>query len=227
MSVPEDLPQVRRQEGSGRIECPADPLERIPTRIKRGEIGGPHRMWAGEEVNHDGSFAVRRARLYTRPSSPPALLAAALTEDTARWAASWADGLITVSAPRDRLRRLADAFREGGGEGKPMHLQVKLSYDADEAKARRGAHKQWRTNVLSAEASENLCTPQQYEALAAQVTEADVAGAVRISSDTQRHLAWLQEDLALGFERLYLHNVNRTQSAFIDDFGADVLPRLR
>jgi hypothetical protein len=51
--------------------------------------------------------------------------------------------------------------------------------------------------------------------------------AVRVSADAQRQLDWLQEDAALGFERLFLHNVNRGQQRFIDDFGARVLPELR
>ena len=31
---------------------------------------------------------------------------------------------------------------------------------------------------------------------------------------------------ALGFSRLVLHNVNREQERFVDDFGAHVLPQL-
>ncbi|TWI01734.1 putative non-F420 flavinoid oxidoreductase [Luteimonas cucumeris] len=184
-------------------------------------------LWAGEEVDHDGSFAVRNAKLYTRPSEPPRLLVAALSEDTARWGAAWADGLITVNQQPDRLRALVSAFREGGGDGKPMYLQVKLSYAADDAQALRGAYEQWRTNVLGAEASEELRTPQQFEAEALRVSAAQVADSVRVSCDPQRHVAWLQQDLALGFEQLYLHNVNQDQSRFIDVFGSAVLPALR
>lgn len=184
-------------------------------------------LWAGEEVSHDGAVTVHRARLYTRPPRPPPVLVAALSADTARWGAAWADGLITTSQPPAALQAVVDAFREGGGEGKPMYLQVKLSYAASEVEALDGAWRQWRTNVLGRAASEDLCTPAQYEALARAVRPEDLRAHVRISADPARHAAWLQEDLALGFERLYLHNVNRAQARFIDDFGARVLPRLR
>jgi hypothetical protein len=50
--------------------------------------------------------------------------------------------------------------------------------------------------------------------------------AVRISSDLDQHLAWLEADLALGFSRLYLHESGREQARFIDAFGEHVLPRL-
>ena len=33
--------------------------------------------------------------------------------------------------------------------------------------------------------------------------------------------------MELGFERLFLHNVNREQEAFVDAFGEHVLPLLR
>jgi hypothetical protein len=40
-------------------------------------------------------------------------------------------------------------------------------------------------------------------------------------------VAWLREDLELGFERVFLHNVGRNQRAFIEEFGERVLPQLR
>lgn len=67
-----------------------------------------------------------------------------LTEATAEWLAGWADGLLTVSAKPDMLRRVIDAFRSGGGEGKPLYLQVGLSWAGSEAAALQQAHEQWR-----------------------------------------------------------------------------------
>ncbi|MBE9020156.1 LLM class F420-dependent oxidoreductase, partial [Chroococcidiopsidales cyanobacterium LEGE 13417] len=49
---------------------------------------------------------------------------------------------------------------------------------------------------------------------------------VRISADPQQHVAWLQQDVELGFEELLLHNVNREQQQFIQVFGEKVLPVL-
>ena len=41
-------------------------------------------LLAGEEVSHDGLVTVDRARLWTRPETPPPLIAAAVTPATAR-----------------------------------------------------------------------------------------------------------------------------------------------
>ena len=68
-----------------------------------------------------------------------------------------------------------------------------------------------------------LGLPELREAIAAHY--ADHYG-VRISADPARHVEWLRQDLALGFERLYLHNVNREQERFIEVFGEKVVPQL-
>lgn len=38
--------------------------------------------------------------------------------ETARWCAEWADGLITVNAPVNQLRKLVATYRDAGGRGK-------------------------------------------------------------------------------------------------------------
>src|ERR687897_621948 len=89
----------------------------------------------GEEVTHEGLVHVDRARIWSRPGRGPPLYAAAVSEETARRAGTWADGLITVRQPTHLLRRVIDAFREAGGDGKPIAIQVHLSWADDEAKA--------------------------------------------------------------------------------------------
>jgi alkanesulfonate monooxygenase SsuD/methylene tetrahydromethanopterin reductase-like flavin-dependent oxidoreductase (luciferase family) len=56
------------------------------------------------------------------------LVAAPLTEEKAAWAGGRADRLITIAAEPDALRRIIDAFRSNGGEGKPLVLQTQLSF---------------------------------------------------------------------------------------------------
>jgi coenzyme F420-dependent glucose-6-phosphate dehydrogenase len=184
-------------------------------------------LWAGERVEHHGLVRVHKAQLYTRPARPPLLLAAAVSEQTARWAGSWADGLLTLAQERHTLRRVVDAFREGGGAGKPMLLQVKLSYAASEEQARNQAHDQWRSNAADSSSLADLEMPEDFEAATAHVSEADMDRYVRISADAGQHAAWLAQDRELGFDGLYLHPVGRNQREFIDCFGERVLPQLR
>ena len=184
-------------------------------------------LLAGEEVTHHGLVTVDRARVWSLPSTPPALYGAAVSEATARIVGSWADGLITVSQPADALRRVLAAFREGGGEGKPALLQVHLSWAETEAEALAVAHDQWRSNVFSSELNWNLELPEQFDVTATYVRPEDISHAVLVSADPARHAAELRALVDLGFDGIYLHHVGQEQDSFIDTFGAKVVPELR
>ena len=185
------------------------------------------RLLAGEEVTHHGLVTVDRARLWTLPATPPALVGAAVSEATARTVGGWADGLITIRQPLDVLRRVLDAFRDGGGEGKPVYVQQHLSYDDDEERALTMAHEQWRSNAFPSVLMWDLELPEQFEAAAAHVRPEDLHEHVCISSDLGRHVGWIEEVLDLGVDGIYLHHVGQEQDGFLEAFGTSVLPKLR
>ena len=183
-------------------------------------------LWRGETVTHFGRIVVEEAKLYTRAAVAPKIFAAALSEDTAESAGAWADGLITTGGPVERPVKIAEAFRRGGGRGKPVFVQYALSWDKDEESARRGAHEQWRFAALGPEVLSMLRTPKQFAAASKFVTPDDVAATVRISSDPRRHVQWLREYQDAGFDAIYLFNVNTNQAEYIRTFGEQVLPEL-
>jgi probable non-F420 flavinoid oxidoreductase len=183
-------------------------------------------LFAGETVDHDGIVRVDRARLWTLPEEPPALVGAAVSEETARWCGGWADGLVTINQPRETLERVIDAYRDGGGEGRPVHLQVHLSWAPTEDEALRIAHDQWRTNVFPPPLCWDLETVEQFDLAATHVRPEDVRQAVLVSADARRHAAWLRELAELGFEQIHLHHVGQDLRPFIDEFGEHVLPEL-
>jgi coenzyme F420-dependent glucose-6-phosphate dehydrogenase len=184
------------------------------------------RLLAGETVSETAPIPTDAARLHTRPDKPPPLIAAALTPQTAGRVAAWADGLLTVNQPREALTKLIEAFRRGGGAGKPLYLQVHLSYAGDDETARASAFDQWRANATSAAVAEALKTPAEFDAAAEHVRPEDLDKHVRISSDPGRQAGWIEEDIAMGFSEIYLHNVGRNQREFIEAFGGTVLGRL-
>ena len=185
------------------------------------------RLFSGETVTHKGHIHVEQARLYSLPPEPPLLLGAAVTKETAEWMGTWADGLITVHHPFEQLKEIVDAFRANGGEGKPVYLKVQLSYAASDEEALKGAHDQWRTNVFSGSVLGDLWRVEQFDALGELVQPNQLHDMVRISSDLNKHIEWIKKDLELGFEKIILHNVNRQQERFINDFGEKVLPHFQ
>ena len=185
-------------------------------------------LFRGETVSHDGQIRVREARLYDPPPDPPLLVGAAVSVEAAGWVAGWADALITTARPREQLRKVVQAFRDGGGDGKPMFLQVALSYAATEDAAEGLAWEQWRTNVLpDTDLTTELPLPRLLDGAAAYVRPADTRGALRVSASLEQHADWLAADIELGFERLFLHHVGKAQRPFIDAFADRVLPRFR
>ncbi len=184
-------------------------------------------LFAGETVSHDGLVRVDRARLYVEPDTPPPLVGAAVSVETARWVGGWADGLITINQPLEKLRAVLDAFREGGGEGKRTILQVHLSYATDEQTALDIAYDQWRSNVFDPPLCWDLEMVEHFDVAAQKVRPEDVVGPVNVSADLARHVAWLEEYAALGFEEIALHHVGQQQREFIEVFGEHVLPALR
>ncbi|MET0460929.1 MAG: TIGR03885 family FMN-dependent LLM class oxidoreductase, partial [Ilumatobacteraceae bacterium] len=184
-------------------------------------------LFAGEEVTHDGLVTVDRARLWTQPAAPPLLVAAAVSPATAGWAARWADGLITVAQDPAVLRRVVDAFRAGGGDGKPVYLQVHVSWASTEDEAAAIAYDQWRTNVFDPPLCWDLALVEHFDEAARYVRPEDVASRVIISSDPSRHLARLGELVEIGFDGIWIHHVGTEQQPFIDVFGERVVPELR
>ena len=180
----------------------------------------------GEEVSHDGLVRVDRARLWTRPPDPPLLLGAAVSVATARWCAAWADGLITVNADLEHLRRLIDAYRAAGGRGQ-LHLQVHLSWAPEEAQAEAIAHEQWRSNVFPPPVCWDIDSVEIFDAISQDVPIERVRQIVQISSDLGRHTAQLAAYAELGFNEIALHHVGQAQDDWIEIFGAKVLPQLR
>ncbi|WP_448073750.1 TIGR03885 family FMN-dependent LLM class oxidoreductase [Georgenia yuyongxinii] len=197
------------------------------TRLRRLEesVDVIRRLHAGEEVTHDGLVTVDRARLYDRPDEPVPLIAAAISATTAARGARWADGLITINQPLDTLREVVAAYRDHGGRG-PLALQVHLSWAPTQDEAAAIARDQWRSNVFAEPLSLDLPTPEHFDVASKDVTDATVAAAVNISADPARHVAWLQEYAALGFDDIYLHHVGQDQAAWLETAATAVLPAL-
>jgi coenzyme F420-dependent glucose-6-phosphate dehydrogenase len=183
-------------------------------------------LWNGETVNHKGLVTVEEAKLYTRPEKFPLIVGAAITEETASWLGSWADALITISHPLEKLKKIINAFREGGGEGKPLFLKMQISYDSSEQKALDGAFTQWKTNIFQNNMLTELRTPKQFQEAAEFLEPEIMKEHVKISGDPGQHVEWINEYAELGFDEIVLHNVNTNQEQFIEDFGAKVLPKL-
>ncbi|MFC7724078.1 TIGR03885 family FMN-dependent LLM class oxidoreductase [Nocardioides sp. GCM10028917] len=202
------------------------PRKEVRTRRLEECVSVIRRLLDGEEVSHDGLVTVDRARLWERPSVPPRLIGPAVSVASAARVAAWADGLVTINQPIEVLRDIVSAYRDSGGRG-PLSLQVHLSWAPTAEEADALAFDQWRSNVFTEPVNWDTETQQGFDVMAEHVDLEAVRGAVEVSHDLSWHRDRLAELAAVGFDDLYLHHVGQEQTAFLDAFGAEVLPALR
>ncbi len=184
------------------------------------------RLWKGEKVTFNGHVKIEDAMLYTIPKKPPLLIGAAISAETAEWMGSWVDGLITTSKPQKELKEVIKSYHRGGGKGNPVYLKVQISYDDNHEDALKGAWEQWKTNMFKNTVQTELRLPEQFDDASENVEPQDIFKKVRISSEIEDHIKWLEKDIKHGFEYIYIHNVNKNQRRFIEDFGKGVIPAL-
>lgn len=182
-------------------------------------------LLAGEEVSHQGRITVDRARVWSVPATPPPLIGAAVTRETAAWAASWADGLATILQPLDEVEAVIGAYRDAGGVG-DIVVQAQVSVAPTREQALQVAHDQWRTNIFPPPLSWDLETVQHYDQAAEHVSPEAVAESVFITDD-HAELAELLDGISRrGADRIYLHNVGKEQDHFLAVMAEHVLPQL-
>jgi coenzyme F420-dependent glucose-6-phosphate dehydrogenase len=182
-------------------------------------------LWRGETVSSRSFIKAENLKLWSLPTTLPSIYGAALTTHTAKWMGGWADGLITVRKSPDHTLEIIEAFREGGGHGKPIVLQFQLSWAAStRQEAVEDGWDQWRSCSLDPEQLANLATPQQFDNATAAVTVEEFDSDLCASANAADHIGWIRLYQEMGFSEIYLHNRGRNQLEFIEFFGREVLP---
>jgi G6PDH family F420-dependent oxidoreductase len=187
---------------------------------------------AGKDVKHSGRyFTMESTRLWTMPAAPPPVLVATAGPINAKKTGKFADGIITVGAPLEKISGLFDRFAEGAREaGKdpdamPKVLQLHLSWAPTDEEALHNALDQWPNGGMKFPKAD-IRSPHDFAQMAKLVRPEDFEGRMVIDSDPDAHRAHIQQFVDLGFDRIYLHNVGRNQAEWIEVFGRDVLPKL-
>jgi probable non-F420 flavinoid oxidoreductase len=182
----------------------------------------------GDEVTKSAShFKADQAKLWSLPKSPPKIFGAALTKETAEWMGSWAEGLVTVRKPAPELRNLVERFRVGGGNEKPLALQLQVSWAANKEDARLGAWDQWRNAAAPSACLADLQLPEDFDAATSNVKPEDIDDVIPLITNGDELLEIIDEAASCGFEEVFIHNVSRDQVGFLRFMERTVLPYFR
>ena len=185
------------------------------------------RLHAGQDLTYRGEYVtVERARIYSLPAQPPALIGPALSPATAARAATWADGLVTINTQVPAMREIVDTYRGNGGTG-TLALQVHVSIAPTMAQARDIARDQWQNHPFPEPIGHDTATPEDFDLIGRFVPDDEIADAVVVTDSVAGLVEQLREYEALGFEEIYLHHVGQDQTPFLELAEHELLPALR
>ena len=191
------------------------------------------RLWTEERVDFDGEYyRAARATIYDRPDEPVPVYVAASGPLAAKLAGRVGDGFICTSGKGEELYgellgKVAEGAEAAGRDPAAIRkmIEVKVSYDRDPEAAER-ACRWWAALALSGDEKSGVDDPIEMERLADAAQ--DRAGSrFIVSSDPEEIVAGIQRYADLGFTELVFHFPGTEQRRALDQFAADVLPRLR
>jgi G6PDH family F420-dependent oxidoreductase len=206
-----------------------------PVRLERlaESIEIIQQLFSGKVVKFRGKhFNVESAKLYTRPENPPPIYIATSGPIQAKRTGRTVDGLIVVGAPDEKIRGLIGKFEEGAREaGKdpskmPKLIQIKVSFAATQEEATAAAIKEWPNGGMAFPKAD-IRNPEDFEAMSKLVRAENYKNRVLLSPNLDDHVAQIQHYIDLGFDEVYVHNVNRNQADFIEAYGKHVIPALK
>ncbi len=191
-----------------------------------------YKLWSGKVVRYHGPrINLESARLYTLPPAPPPMYVATsgpiMSERTGRLC----DGIITVGAADEKIKLLMGRFEKGAREaGKdplklPRIIQLHVSWAGSYAEAEEQAVREWPNGGMPFPKGD-IRHPEDFEAMAKYVRPEDFKGRVLISPDLQEHRDHIQHFIDLGFTEVYIHNVGRNQTEFLEACGREIAPAL-
>lgn len=177
-------------------------------------------LLAGKKVNFKGHIVVKNAKLYTLPETSPSLFVAALSDETAEWAGTFADGLLTtVDNDTDVTRSKLELFYKNGGKGKPVHLQYAFCYARTRDQAIEQAFHQWRSNMVGMDELANLPEPEDFDRATEQISREEVAEKMNIITDLDELKHRIEDIRKLQPACIHLHNVSCDQETYLQDMA--------
>jgi coenzyme F420-dependent glucose-6-phosphate dehydrogenase len=223
--------------GEAMNETPATGAEfpgRKERRLRMAEaIELIRRLWREERVDFDGEYyKTSQATIYDRPPEEVPIYVAASGPLAAKLAGRVGDGFICTSGKDPQLYLdLLEKVAEGAAQAERDHAQIrrmieiKVSYDRDKQKAYDNTHF-WAPLALTPEQKEGIEDPIEMERVADEHLDQAHTRFI-VSDDPDEVVEKIAVYLDLGFDDLLLHGPGPDQTRFIDQFAADVLPKLR
>ena len=223
--------------GEAMNETPATGGDWPPGKERRARLAEAvalmRRLWTEERVTFEGDYyRTVRATVYDRPDVPVPVYVAASGPIAAKLAGRIGDGFICTSGKRPELyEELLAAVEEGAtATGRDpaaivRMIEVKVSYDHDVDYAHE-ACRWWAALALTTEEKSGVEDPVEMERLADAAADRAHTRFI-VSNDPDEVVEKVRAYTDLGFTHLVFHAPGEDQRRFLEQFTADVVPKLR
>jgi coenzyme F420-dependent glucose-6-phosphate dehydrogenase len=195
-------------------------------------------LWSGSFVSFKGKYyRLRKANLYTKPSSPPPIYVAAFGPTVAEIAGRHADGFVTGAAVIDQehyrevlLPALERGAKSAGRDPNEIirTIEIYIAYDEDYEKALRAA-RFWAGGLLPAISSQSwaVTDPREVEKNGMLVADKHVAQAWSVGTKPEDYIKQLEKYVKMGFEHINVVSSSPDPIKTIRMYGKHVLPYIR
>jgi coenzyme F420-dependent glucose-6-phosphate dehydrogenase len=191
------------------------------------------RLWTSDRVTYEGEYyRTANATIYDKPDEPVPIYVAASGPLAAKLAGRVGDGFIVTSGKDPALyQELDGAMQEGAAaagrdaDAIVRMIEIKVSYDRDLGYA-GGSCDYWAPLALSAAQKQDVHDPIELERLA-DAEEGIARRRFIVSNDPEEVVEKIRPYVELGFDNLVFHAPGDDQHRFLEQFCADVVPRLR
>jgi coenzyme F420-dependent glucose-6-phosphate dehydrogenase len=193
------------------------------------------KLWSEDSVDFEGDYyTLVGANIYDRPAEPVPIYIAAGGPQVAKYAGRMGDGVICTSGKgmdlyTDKLMPAVVEGEEARGRAPgtvDRMIEVKLSYDRDPEAALENC-RFWAPLSLTPEQKHSVDSAEEMEALADELPIEQVAKRWIVASDPDDAVAQIKQYVDAGLNHLVFHGPGADQRRFLEQFSADLLPRLR
>ncbi len=126
------------------------------------------------------------------------------------------------------FERFEKGAREAGKDPTtmPKLIQIHTSWAETDQAAIDQAVKEWPNGGMPWPKAD-VRNPEDFAAMAKYIHPENFKNRVLMSADWEQHRAHVQKYVDLGFDEVYVHNVGKNQSEWIEGMGKHVIPHLK
>jgi coenzyme F420-dependent glucose-6-phosphate dehydrogenase len=192
-------------------------------------------LWTEDHVSYQGEYyRTHDATVYDKPTGTMPLYVAGAGRQAALLAGRVAEGFICTSGKAWDLytETLLPAVKEAADKAGRNYddieklIEMKVSYDHDKKKALEDT-RLWAALALTPEQKVQTEDPREMERLTREMPIEQAASRWIVSDDPAEQVEKIKPYVELGFTHLVFHAPGLDQIRFIEQYGRDVLPKLR